>query len=175
MLVADAQHDVRIHRDEAAVTIEGEAPVARLFRECFDGLIIEPEIEHGIHHARHRGTRARPHRHQHRIGLVAEGLARDAADLGQRLFYLAAQICRVLLVVRVIISADVGGDREARRDRKAEVCHFGKSGALAAEQVAHRGFAFGAAVAEAIDPLALGWRSGRFCLAPGGRPYRLFL
>ena len=28
-------------------------------------------------------------------------------------FYLAAQLCRVLLVVRVIISADVGGDREA--------------------------------------------------------------
>jgi len=80
-----------------------------------------------------------------------------------------------LLVVRVIVRAKIGGDCEARRDRKAEVCHFGKSGTLAAQQIAQRGLAFGAAVAEAVDPLTLGWRSDRLCLAPDGLPYRLFL
>ena len=32
--------------------------------QSLDGLIVEAEIEHGIHHAGHRGARARAHRHE---------------------------------------------------------------------------------------------------------------
>jgi hypothetical protein len=51
-------------------------------------------------------------------------------------------------------------DREARRHRQAEIGHLGEPRALAAEEVAHLGAAFGLAVAEAIDPLRLLPRGG---------------
>ena len=58
MLAADAEHDVGIHGDEAPVAVIGKAPVARFSGQRLDGLVVEAEIEHGVHHARHRGAGA---------------------------------------------------------------------------------------------------------------------
>ena len=91
MLVADAEHHVGIHGDEAPVAVIGEAAVAGFLRQRLDRLVVEAEIEHGVHHAGHRGAGAGAHRHQQRVALVAENLAGDAADLGQRLLDLGAQ------------------------------------------------------------------------------------
>ena len=68
----DLEHDVGIHLDEAAIGIIGETGVARSFRQRLDRLVVEPEVEDGVHHAGHRGARARAHRKQERIGRVAE-------------------------------------------------------------------------------------------------------
>src|SRR5207247_9079222 len=48
--------------------------------------------------------------------------------------------------------AELGGDGEPGRDGKAQVRHFGEAGPLAAQDVAHRRRAVGAAVAERIHP-----------------------
>ena len=154
VFVVDAEHDVGIHGDEAAIAVIGEAPVAGFLRQRLHGLVVEAEIEHGVHHARHRGARAGAHRDEQRILLVAEGLAGDAADLRQRGLDLALEVLRVLLVVGVEVGADLGGDGEAGRHRQAEIGHLGEVCALAAEQVAHRRLALGLAAAEAIDPFA---------------------
>ena len=53
-MMLDAQHDVGIHLDEAAIAVIGEAAVPARLRQTFDGLIVEAEIEHRVHHARHR-------------------------------------------------------------------------------------------------------------------------
>ena len=172
MLVADAEHHVGIHGDEAPVAVIGKAPVAGFFRQRLDRLVVEAEIEHGVHHARHGGARARAHRDQQRVHLVAEGLAGDLADCGQRLLDLRLQLLRILLVVRVEIGADVGGDGEARRHRQAEIGHFGKARALAAEEIAHRRLALGLAAAEAIDPFAGPFR--RFRRGPFHRLFFAF-
>jgi len=58
VVVADTEHHVRIHRDEAPIGVVGKAPVAGFSGESCHGLVVEAEIEHGIHHAWHR--RARP-------------------------------------------------------------------------------------------------------------------
>ena len=140
MLVADAEHDVGIHGDEAAIAVIGEAAVAGFLRQRLDGLVVEAEIEHGIHHARHRGARAGAHRHQQRIVLVAEGLAGDACRRAPAPSRPAPRRSfGYCLLLRVVVSADVGGDGEARRHRQAEIGHFGKTRALAAQQIAHVG------------------------------------
>ena len=54
----DAQHHVGIHRDEAAVAVIGKAPVGGPGGQAFDSLAVEAQIQHRIHHARHRGARA---------------------------------------------------------------------------------------------------------------------
>ena len=58
MIVLHAEHHIRIHGDEAAVAVEGEAAVAGAGGNRLDGDVIEAEIEHGVHHARHRGAGA---------------------------------------------------------------------------------------------------------------------
>ena len=63
MLVADAEHHVGIHGDEAPVAVIGEAPVAGLLRQRLHRLVVEAQIEHRIHHARHRGAGAGSDRH----------------------------------------------------------------------------------------------------------------
>ncbi len=64
MLVADAEHNVGIHGDEAPIAVIGKAPVAGLLRQRRHRLVVEAEIKHGVHHARHRGAGAGAHRHQ---------------------------------------------------------------------------------------------------------------
>jgi len=59
--------------------------------------------------------------------------------------------CRRERAVLDVGDAQPGGDRKPGRNRQAEVGHFGEAGAFAAEDVAHRGGAIGAAVAEEID------------------------
>ena len=144
----NSQHHVRIHGDEAAIGVIGEAGVAGFLRERGDGRIVEPEIEHGVHHARHRGARSGAHRHQQRIRRVAEGLAGNLADMIERCLDLSLELGRIGLAVAVEISADVRGDGEAGRYRQTEIGHLGEICALAAEEIAQAGFALGPAVAE---------------------------
>ena len=63
-LVVEPEHDVAVHLDEAAIAVIGEARVAGILRQRLDRLVVEAEIEHGVHHARHRGARAGAHRNQ---------------------------------------------------------------------------------------------------------------
>ena len=167
VMMADAEHDVGIHGDEAAVAVLGETPVAGLFRERIYRDVVEAEIEHGVHHAGHRGARARAHRNQQGIFGVAEFFPGDAADFLERGLDLRLQALRIGFAVLVEIGADVGGDGKAGRHRQAEVRHFGKPRAFAAEEVAHAGAGFRFAAAEGIDPLAL-----RRCLRRCGFTHR---
>src|SRR5581483_9709762 len=59
VMMIDIEHHARIHGDEAAVAVIGEAPVTRLLCQGLPGGVVETEIEHRIHHAGHRGARAR--------------------------------------------------------------------------------------------------------------------
>ena len=153
MMVLEAEHDIGIHRDEAAVAVEGEAAVAGQRRQRLHRLVVEAEVEHGVHHARHRGAGAGAHRDQQRVFRIAERLVGELADIIERLVDLRLQLLRIGLVVGVEVGADRGRNREARRHRQAEIGHLGEIGALAAEQVAQAGFALGLAVTEGIDPL----------------------
>ena len=174
VMMLDAQHDVAIHGDEAPIAVQSEAAIAGLGRERVNRHVVEPEIEHGVHHAGHRCTSAGAHRDEERIFAVAELLSGDAADLHERRIDLPLQIFRIGFAVLIEISADLGCDREAGRHRQAELRHLGETGAFAAEKVTHRSAAFRLAAAEGIDPFALGgFCSGRlprdFARAPRQR------
>jgi hypothetical protein len=155
MMVTHAQHHVGIHGDETAIGIVGEARVAGLLRQRYQGFVVEAEVEHRIHHPGHGCARAGAHRHEQWIFAVAECLAGEAADSGKRSGHLFPQVCWIGLPIVVIVSADRGGDSKAGRHRQTEIGHFGKPRALAAEKVAHVGATFRRAVAEAVDPLRL--------------------
>ena len=79
-----AEHDVAVHLHEAAVAVPREARVVRLLRERFDRLVVEPEVEDGVHHPRHRVARAGADRHEQRVLEVAELLLRSASRSRRR-------------------------------------------------------------------------------------------
>ena len=144
MMVLDAEHDLPVHLQKAAIAVIGEALVAALPRQTLHGLVVEAEIEHGVHHARHRGARPGAHRDQQRPLGIAESGADRLLDAGKRRGDLRLQIGRIAPAVGVEMGADLGRDREPGRHRQAEIAHFGEVGALAAEQVAHLGPPLGA-------------------------------
>ena len=153
MMMLDSEHHVRIHGDEAAIAVIGEPLIARALGKRLDGDVVEPEIEHGVHHAGHRRAGAGAHGDQERILRIAEGAAGKAADLIERPVDLRFQLRRIGLAVIVIIGAELGGDREPGRNRQPEIGHFREVGPLAAEQVLQPRIALRLAVTESIHPL----------------------
>ncbi len=169
IVVVHLEHDVRVHLDEAAIAVIGEALVARALGQRHDGRVVEAEVEDRVHHAGHRGAGAGAHRDEQGVRCIAEDLAGERADLGEALLDLVGEFGRIGPAIRVVPGADLGGDGEAGRDRQAHIGHFGEVGALAAEQVAHARLAFGLAVAEGVDPLCHGRSPDPVTLSPGSR------
>ena len=139
------------HLDEAAVGVPAEALVAGQRDEPVQGLLVEPEVEDRVHHPGHRELRPGPDRHEQRIGGIAEALAGLRLDLLDRLEDVVPQAVGQLLAGREVVVAGFGRDREAGRDREPGVGHLGQTGALAAEQVAHRRVALGMTAAPGVD------------------------
>ena len=147
-----AQHHVAVHLHETAVRVPCEARIARAFRNGLHGLVVHAEVEDRVHHARHRGARARTHGDEQRRLRVAELHARQAFDVVHRLLDLGAEhLDHGLLAVSVILRAYLRGDREARGNGDADEVHLREVRTLAAEQLTHFAVAFGLLVAEGID------------------------
>ena len=53
-LAFDIEHDAAVHRDEAAVAVVREPLVVGDLGEPFDALVVEAEVQHGVHHPGHR-------------------------------------------------------------------------------------------------------------------------
>ena len=151
--VLHAQHDVRIHLDEAAIAVIGEARIAGELGQARDRGFGEAEIEDGVHHPGHGDPRARAHRDQQRIFRIAQPGAGATGHLFQRRLDGRLQVVRIGFAMGGVIGADLGGDGEAGRHRQAQIAHLGQVRALAAEQILHLRAAFRAAVTEGIDPL----------------------
>ena len=156
----DAHDDPAEHLDEAAVGVPAEALVAGQRDQPVERLLVQAEVEDGVHHARHRELGARAHADEQRIGGVAEALAGLALDFAcSASSDVVPQPVGQRLAGGEVVVARLGRDGEAGRHGQAGVGHLGQAGALAAEQVAHRGVAFGAPAAEGVD-VALGGAMG---------------
>ena len=137
-------HDhVAVHLHEAAIHVVAKARVARLFDKPLDDRVVEAEIEHGLHHARHGHSGARAHGEQERVDRVAKAHVHGFFDFGNGAFHLVFEFAGIRLVVVVVIGANFGGDGKTGWDGQAELGHFGEVGSFAAEQIAHFLVAFG--------------------------------
>ncbi len=156
LLSLHAHHDAPEHLDEAPVGVPAEAFVAGQSDETLERLLVQAQVENRVHHAGHGELGARPDGDEERVGRAAELLAGFALDRLDRLQHVVPGAVREALAAGEIVVAGFRGDREAGRDRQACIRHLGEAGALAAEQVAHRGVALSVAAAEGVDVASAG-------------------
>ena len=131
-LAGDAHDDVGEHLDETTVGVVGEARVVRLLGEALDGVVVEAEVEDGVHHAGHGERRAGADGDEQRVLGVAELLAHALLEVLAVLVDLVENALRPHVARAGVRDAGLAGDRESGRDREADVGHLGKVGALAA-------------------------------------------
>ncbi len=151
----DVQDDVAEHLDETAVGVGGETSIVAAFRQGLDALIVETEVEDGVHHARHGKFRTRAHAHQQRIFALTQLLALDLLQALKRSIHLALDF-RGDAIGPHVFPASLGLDGEARRHGQAGVGHFGQASTLAAQIVFHLAVAIGFAAAKGISVLGGG-------------------
>src|SRR5699024_823140 len=108
-----AHGDVGEHHDEAAVAVVSPADVAALGGESGRDVVVDAEVEDGVHHAGHGGAGAGADGDQQRVLLVAELLADQVLQLGQVLEDLSLYLGGDLLAVLVVAGAGLGADGEA--------------------------------------------------------------
>ena len=134
LLAREFEHDAAVHGDEAAVGVEGEALVPGLLGQALHRAVVEPEVEHRVHHAGHGELGARTHRDQERIVGVADHLAHGRLEARAGPGHLGVQAPGPS--AGHVVPAGVGRDGEPRRHGQGEHRrHFGQVGALAPEEV----------------------------------------
>jgi hypothetical protein len=164
-LTGHVHDDPSEHLDEAPIGVPAEAIVARELDQALEGRFIQAQVEDRVHHPRHREAGARADGYEERVGRVAEALARLALDLPHGRQDVLPEPLRELFAGIEVVVAGLGRDGEARRDGEAGIRHLGQAGALAAQEVSHRGVTLGRAAAPRVD-VALGSAVG--ALGPGG-------
>ena len=92
MRMIDFQNDAGIHLDEAAIGIVSKALIACGLGDTGDGVRVEPQIQHRVHHAGHGGARAGAHRNQQGLCGIAKARAGEFAHAGKRGFHSGFQI-----------------------------------------------------------------------------------
>jgi len=150
---SDSQYHVTEHLDESSIAVPGELFVARVIGEGLDGVVVESDVEDGVHHARHRFPSSRPAGDEQGIGVAPQLGSHHVFDLSECRGHLFSQSVGVGSVVVTEVIADFGGDREPGRHLDSDPGHFGEVGTLAAERVLHVGRAIGLTTAEEIDVL----------------------
>ena len=150
--VIDLHHHIGIHLDEAAVAVIGKAFVIGPSGKSGDGGVVQAEIQDRVHHSRHRGTRAGPHRDQKRVFRIGKPGPGFGLDPGNGIRHLTGERIRIGAAIVVILGADLGGDGKARWHREPDTAHLGEVRALAAKKIAHTGIAISAFGTKAVDP-----------------------
>ena len=159
IMMVDAHHHVAIHVDQPTIRIVSAPLVAGGVGQPDDRLLVQPQVQDGVHHARHRHGRPGADRDQQWVVDVAELLAGFFFQRFDRLANLRHQTIGQLASAFVVSVADGRGDREARRHRQSNARHFRQIRPLAAQQLLLRAAAVGLGLAEVVSHL----RRSFFC------------
>ena len=151
IVMRNVHNHVAEHLDEPAVGIHDESFVAGQRDHRVNRLGVQPQVQHGIHHARHGGGRARAHGQQERLWPFAKRLPRRLLQCFQRGLGLRLHQRHQLFPTKLIVFVTgFRGDRESRRHGQSQVRHPGQVRAFPAQNRLHVGAAFRLLAAEVI-------------------------
>ena len=142
ILLAHFHDHVGIHLDESAVTVPGPAGVSGHAGDGGDDLLVQAEVQDGVHHSRHGRSGAGAHGNQQRILGITELFAGDLLQLEDIFVDLGADLGGDLSAVFIISGAGLRGDGEALGHRQTDVGHFRQVCPLASKELPHLCIAF---------------------------------
>ena len=140
VLLAHFHNHVGEHLDEAAVGIvykPGELGVGIALDHGIHNLVVEAQVQNGVHHTGHGGAGAGTNGNQQRILKVAELLAVDLLHLIHVLHDLGHDLVIDFPAVLVVLGAGFGRNSKALGNRQADSGHFSQIGALTAQKLTH--------------------------------------
>ena len=135
----DHHNDVGEHLHEAAVAVVCEAGVVGLLGQTLNSLIVQAQVQDGVHHAGHGLTCAGTDGNQQGVLDGAEGLTGLLLEDAHVFEDVCLDLIVDLTVVSIVLGAGLGGDGEALRNRHAGVGHLGQAGTLTTQSVLHGG------------------------------------
>ena len=143
VLLAHLHDHVGIHLDEPAVGVVGETGILGLLGKGLHHLVVEAQVEDGVHHAGHGGPGAGADGDQQGVVHIPELLAGHVLQLGHISHDLVLDLSVDGAAILIVLGAGLGGDGEALGDRHPQVGHLSQVGALAAQQFPHGAVALG--------------------------------
>ena len=143
IFLADFHNDVGEHLNKSSVAVPSPSGVTGLLCKHFYDLLVQSEVEDGVHHTRHGCSCARTNGNEKRIFEVAELLAGDLLHLFDVFHDLRLNLGIDLLSVLIVLSASFGGNSEALGNGKTDIGHFRKVCAFAAQKFTHFCVTFG--------------------------------
>ena len=143
IFLADFHNHVGIHLDKTTVAVPSPAGVVGFIGDDFYHILVQTQVQDGIHHAGHGGTCTGTNGDQQGVLQIAELLAGDRFYLGDILHDLRLDLVVDLFSVFIILGAGLGGDRKALRYGHTQIGHFGQIGALATQKLTHLTIALG--------------------------------
>ena len=147
-MLAHVQHHVAEHLDEAAVAIVRKAFIAALGDQTAHGLVVQAQVQDGVHHARHAELCAGADADQQRVLRIAQLLAHALFKQRQRLVYFLLNLVRRLVAILEIHVADLRRNGETGGHGQPRARHLRQACTLAAQRVFHLAVAIGGTRAE---------------------------
>ena len=147
-----AEHHVAVHLHEAAVGVVHEVRILSLGHHTFSHLVVQTEVQDGVHHAGHGSAGTGAYAHEQRILHVAELRVHQLLDVSHSgVHVVLQQLDNLVLTYLVILVTGVGGDGEPGRHGHSDEVHLSQIRTLAAQCLSHLGVTFGLSVAESVN------------------------
>ena len=129
-----AEHHVTVHLYKAAVAVPSEAGVARLLSQGLGYLVVDTQVEDGVHHTRHRHGSTRANRYQLGVAGIIELVTGQFLDVSNRFHHIVLDhLNDSFAALLVIEGANLGSNGETRGNRNTNQVHLGKVSALATQ------------------------------------------
>ena len=137
VLLTHFHNHVGIHLDKSSVAVPSPTGITGLGSDGVHNILVQTQVQDGVHHAWHGSSCAGANGYQQRILLVAELLAGDLFHLYDILVDLIHDFRIDLAAVLIILGAGLSRDGEALGHRQADVGHLGQVSTLTAEKLSH--------------------------------------
>ena len=156
VLLTNFHNNVREHLNETSVGVIYETLESRIriaLDHCSNNVVVQTEVQDGVHHTRHRSTCTGTNGNQQRIVQIAELLAVDLFHLLNAVHDLSHDLVVDLAAVLIVLCAGLSCDGEALRYRQTDAGHLSQVCTLTAEEIPHGHVAF----AKHINPFVCHW------------------
>ncbi|EJX10029.1 hypothetical protein EVA_01863 [gut metagenome] len=147
-----AQYHVTVHLYETAVSIVCETRVVGLLSQTFYYLVVQTEVEDGVHHTRHRSASTRTYRKQEWVFYITELRSHQVFYLVESADHVSLQHFNDFSLTNgIVIVTCICGYRKSGRNGNTDEIHFGQVCTFATQFITHIGAAFSLTGAERIN------------------------